>query len=298
MVRRKSQKQNNHNPFTHQEARSTLTHYGTQSVRVGSDSQLPFGHCALSLTPIMDAVVSPSGTLYEREAAVSYLMREMEKLRVWREAYEQQYENDAKEQAQLEQKSLSEKVQNFEAKEGGVVMSGTETSHVNKHGEARKEKLKKEGFEVLDKEEKQNVLKRTSYWLSDWTPDAGKKRVEVPPKRASSPFSGRELRLKDLKSVTLKRDSDSTEKNAVGTDVVFVCAVSNKRLTTQPCVAITKTGSVMLKSSFDEFAKKDMVCPVTGSKFKDKDVVELKKCATGYASSGKVEAEVYRPTMV
>jgi len=297
MVRRKSQKQNNHNPFTHQEARSTLTHYGTQSVRVGSDSQLPFGHCALSLNPITDAVVSPSGTLYEREAAVSYLMREMEKLKVWREAYEQQCENDAKEKAEQESKSLSEKVSNFEAKEGGVVTSGAD-DHVSKHAEARKQKLKKEGFEVLDQAEKQNVLKRTSYWLSDWTPDAGKKRVEQPPKRASSPFSGRELRLKDLKAVTLKRDSDSIAKNSVGTDVVFVCAVSSKRLTTQPCVAITKTGSVMLKSSFDEFAKKDMVDPVTGTKFKDKDVVEIKKCATGYASSGKVEAEVYRPTMV
>ena len=68
-------------------------------------------------------------------------------------------------------------------------------------------------------------------------------------------------------------------------------------MTTQPCVAITKTGTVMLKSSYEEFAIKEMVDPVTGGKFKVKDVVELRKGATGFAGSGKVEAEVYRPTM-
>lgn len=70
-----------------------------------------------------------------------------------------------------------------------------------------------------------------------------------------------------------------------------------QRMTTQPCVAITRTGTVMLKSSYDEFAKSDMVDPIAGKKFKEKDVVELRKAATGFASSGKVEAEVYRPTM-
>ena len=71
--------------MTYQEARSTLGHYGTLKSRVGIDSQLPFGHCALSLQAIADGVVSPSGTLYEKEAVVGYLVRENEKLGKWRE---------------------------------------------------------------------------------------------------------------------------------------------------------------------------------------------------------------------
>jgi hypothetical protein len=41
---------------------------GSISQRLGSDSQLPFGYCPLSLVPIDDAVVSPSGHIYSISA--------------------------------------------------------------------------------------------------------------------------------------------------------------------------------------------------------------------------------------
>jgi len=291
---RKSKQRGGHNPFTYQETNGTLGSYGTQKARIGTDSQLPFGHCALSLTPIVDGVVSPSGTLYERSTAVEYLVRENAKLSEWREKYEKQCEED--ERLEQEGKRLEEEgeISSFAGKQAGLTEASV-ASHVSKHEAGRLNKLKAEGYDIATDSEKKNTLKRTSYWLSDWTPDTGVKRVEAPPKRPSSPFSGNALRLKDLKSVELKRDADT--KGATGTDVAFICAVSGKRLTTQEIVAITKSGTVMLKSNYEEFAKKEKVDPVKGVKFKDKDVVELRKSATGYASSGKVEAEVYTPTM-
>ena len=285
------------------------------------------------MTPIVDGVVSPSGTLYERSTAVEYLVRENAKLSEWREKYEKQCEED--ERLEQEGKRLEEEgeISSFAGKQAGLTEASV-ASHVSKHEAGRLNKLKAEGYDIATDSEvrpsegserrhranraawrcpiryansphsslrssppsqKKNTLKRTSYWLSDWTPDTGVKRVEAPPKRPSSPFSGNALRLKDLKSVELKRDADT--KGATGTDVAFICAVSGKRLTTQEIVAITKSGTVMLKSNYEEFAKKEKVDPVKGVKFKDKDVVELRKSATGYASSGKVEAEVYTPTM-
>jgi hypothetical protein len=38
-----------------------MTGYGTASQRLGTESQTPFGHCCLSLNPVVDAVISPSG---------------------------------------------------------------------------------------------------------------------------------------------------------------------------------------------------------------------------------------------
>lgn len=296
MVRRKSQKQNNHNPLTYQEARSTLGHYGTQKSRVGADSQLPFGHCALSLNPITrDAVVSPSGTLYQKESIVEYLVRENEKLKEWRQSYERQQVEDEEKEKEEEGKKKMREIESFSAKDGGVLTSADASAHVSKHASGRLGSLKGMGYDVSGREEKKAGLKRTSYWLSDWTPDAGEERVKTPPKRPSSPFSGREIRLKDLKAVTLC--TEESGPGGAGSAPVFVCALSRKRMSTQPCVAITRTGTVMLKASYEEFARGDMVDPVAGGKFKEKDVVDLRKAATGYAASGKVEAEVYRPTM-
>lgn len=51
--------------FTHHEK---TTSAGSRSKRLGTESQLPFGYCPLSLCPIEDAVCSPSGRLYSREA--------------------------------------------------------------------------------------------------------------------------------------------------------------------------------------------------------------------------------------
>ena len=45
--------------YTYQEKKQSGV--GSISQRVGSDSQLPFGHCPLSLNRIKEAVVSPSG---------------------------------------------------------------------------------------------------------------------------------------------------------------------------------------------------------------------------------------------
>jgi hypothetical protein len=41
----------------------------------------------------------------------------------------------------------------------------------------------------------------------------------------------------------------------------------------------------------------DMVCPISGKKIKEKDVMELKKASSGFSASGQVVATSYTPTM-
>lgn len=51
----------------------------------------------------------------------------------------------------------------------------------------------------------------------------------------------------------------------------------------------------MIEQVAKDLAYKTMTCPITGKKFSMDDVIELQQAATGFASTGVVEAKVYRP---
>ena len=71
--------------------------FGTQKARLSTDSQLPFGYCPLSLAPIDEAVLSPSGRLYNREAILDYLLQKTQELKKHQVAYEKQQQLCAQE---------------------------------------------------------------------------------------------------------------------------------------------------------------------------------------------------------
>jgi nitric oxide synthase-interacting protein len=71
----------------HEKSKSGI---GSITQRLGTDSQLPFGYCPLSLNPIEDAVISPSGRIYSREAILEYLLNQTKELKIKQEAYEVQ----------------------------------------------------------------------------------------------------------------------------------------------------------------------------------------------------------------
>ena len=79
---------------------------------------------------------------------------------------------------------------------------------------------------------------------------------------------------------------------------VILCPVSKKRIQSQPAVLIKNTGTVMLKSVFEELALPFMVDPVTSQKFKSKHILLLERSGTGFAGSGGVkEVKRYKPTI-
>jgi nitric oxide synthase-interacting protein len=53
----------------------------------------------------------------------------------------------------------------------------------------------------------------------------------------------------------------------------------------------------MLESVAKELAYPTMTCPVTGKKFHMSEVVQVAQIASGFASTGSVEAKKYRPSM-
>ena len=288
MTRKGKKAPGGHNPLTYHE-RSRLTSYGTTTNRLGTDSQRKFGDCCLGLQPAVDPVATPSGHIYSREAIVSYLLSKNRDLKEQRRIYNEKMASIRSKQEKDDKVLAIQSLEQFEKKDHGAVQQSKDL-----HTKSLDMKLgNKINTETM--EESQKALKRTSYWLSEYQPDYDKDEELVargpPPERPSSPMSGEPLKLKNLISLKLIKD-ESDDK-----DPRFVCAVSRDTLTTQPVIVIKKTGQVMLKSVYKKLVKPSMICPITSKKFKEKDVIELKKAASAFSASGKVQAKKYRHTL-
>lgn len=276
---RKSKQPGGINPLTYRE-QSRLKSYGTTKIRLSTESQRKFGDCCLSLSPAVDPVATPSGHVYSREAIVSYLLTKTKEYKDACHKYEAlMSEREEKERA----KAAVEKEQSIQTFHDTNTAAARDSKEA--HAAAFTQNLKRK-VSVETKQEGRNVLKRTSYWLSEFQPQHKDNDNNLPPARPTSPYSGRTLKLKDLtKLTTLQREKDRC-----------VCAVSGKAITTQAVVAVR--GAVMLKDVYEKLAKPDLLCPVTGKKFKpEKHVLQLQKAASGFAASGEVTAKIYRHTM-
>ena len=97
------------------------------------------------------------------------------------------------------------------------------------------------------------------------------------------------LRSKDLYKLDLRKaESAKTSRNDHdGSDVRYLCHVSGDEITTQNVLLIRNTGCVVLEPVATRLGlMKEKRCPVSGAKFKDKDVVKLKTAVSGYSASG------------
>lgn len=275
-------------PLTYGE-RKKLTSYGTATARLGTDSQRRFGDCCLGLEPAEDPVATPSGHIYSREAIVSYLLAKTQELKELRAKYDAQLAAQERRKCEEKETAKQRSIEAFVEKDTGAASCSQST-----HSRSFKDKVgKRISTETTD--EGKNTLKRTSYWLSDFQPEYDDSETNLlrkgpPPERPPSPMSGNPLRLKDLVPLELNREGLRGKGQAV-------CAVSSKAITTQRAVVLKKTGQILLHDVYLKLAKPSMTCPVTGKKFKEKDVIELQKAASGFAASGEVTAKRYRPTM-
>jgi nitric oxide synthase-interacting protein len=323
---RKSKQPGGHNPLTaHEVKRLKSSGWGTQSTRLSTASHLPFGRCCLGLSPISDgdAVATPSGHVYSREAILNYLLTKNGELRNQREEYDRRRLSVENRRVEWEERMMKSRRDEFAKKDQGA-MSSTKTELVVRidaqgdvpaRGYAAASSVV--GTTTVGKGRAENSLAHVSYWLASSQPRLGGKGDDdgsdfdyareiaslppPPPDRPSSPMSGEPLRLKQLITLNLVHETSSAGAsrgggNDGGGDRV-VCAVSHKAITTQCVVAIKNTGQVMLKSVYGELAYPTMTCPVTGKKFKEKDVLELVRGRSGYAASGEVMATKYNPTL-
>lgn len=304
---RKSKQPGGHNPLTYSERkRLKSSGYGTQSTRLTTESQLPFGYCSLSTSPAIEAVATPSGHIYEREAIVSYLLTKSGDLKREKAEYEKLRLGVEERRVAWEETCRKREVQRFARKDQGAI--GEENNALVVHQDPAKASSIASAAAASATSKPENSLKQVSYWLSEAQPQHKKhtalysgdfdyqKEIEAlpppPPERPASPMSGLPLKLKQLIPLHLLHD-----KEGKGTNSKVLCALSHKQITTQPAVCIKPSGQVILKSVYEELVKPDMVCPISSKKLKVSDVVELVSGKSGFAASGDVVARKYNPTL-
>ena len=309
---RKSKQPGGHNPLTYAERkRLKSSGYGTQSQRLTTESQLPFGYCTLSTSPTVEAVATPSGHIYEREAIVAYLLQKSGELKKEKKEYEKLRLNVEERRVQWEEENRKKEVARFVRKDQGAVSEGALVVRDadNRAGSVAKSSSATSESSSAVAKAKENSLKQVSYWLSEAQPQHKKhraiyegefdyrKEIEAlpppPPERPPSPMSGEPLRLKQLIPLHLLHEKDA---KGMSTGKVL-CAVSHKQITTQPTICIKISGQVMLKSVYEELAKPNLECPVTSKRFKEADVLDLVSGRSGFAASGDVVARKYNPTL-
>ncbi|KAL7508315.1 hypothetical protein ACHAXN_005377 [Cyclotella atomus] len=307
---RKSKQPGGHNPLTYSERKRLKTSgYGTQSTRLTTESQLPFGYCSLSTSPAIEAVATPSGHIYEREAIVSYLLTKSGDLKREKAEYEKLRLGVEERRVAWEETCRKREVERFARKDQGAIVGGESTALVVHQDAAKASSTASAAVASASAASKpENSLKQVSYWLSEAQPQHKKhtaiysgdfdyrKEIEAlpppPPERPLSPMSGNPLKLKQLIPLHLLHD-----KQGKGTNGKVLCALSQKQITTQPAVCIKPSGQVILKSVYEELVKPDMVCPISSKKLKESDVIDLVSGKSGFAASGDVVARKYNPTL-
>ncbi|KAJ1438552.1 hypothetical protein B484DRAFT_444501 [Ochromonadaceae sp. CCMP2298] len=299
---------------------------GTVKERLGTDSQLPFGYCALSLRPAEDPVVSPSGRIYSREFILEYLISKQQELKKQKQAFDAQQAREQRALEEAQQKAQERSIEAFIETHNGVkstlkrkadevnasssvedapmhsVLRGSSTALVVSSSSAKANPAPASsapGYlatrtRIIDdttREERTAALSRVSPWVPQFTPQAPAAALTDPPKRPPSPFSGRPLRAKDLLPLELIRECEGTERATTK----FVCPVSRKTITTQQVVLIRTTGALMIQQVYRELALPTLTCPISGKKFTLEDVLQLQAAASAFSASGQVEVKKHRP---
>jgi nitric oxide synthase-interacting protein len=261
-----------------------------------------------------DAVATPSGHIYSREAIVSYLLTKNGELKKQKAEWERKRLEVENRRVEWEEKQRKKQQDKFVKKDQGA-MSTALVLRDDDDASGRGVAVGRSSVAAAAAKPSENSLKHVSYWLATSQPQHTKggakydgdfdyaKEIEAlppaPPERPPSPMSGEPLKLKQLIPLQLVREGaeDSTKAKSKESTGKILCAVSHKTITTQPTIVIKNTGQVMLKSVYKELAQPTMTCPITGKKFKEKDVLELIKGKSGFAASGEVIAKKYQPTL-
>lgn len=100
------------------------------------------------------------------------------------------------------------------------------------------------------------------------------------------PMSHRPLKIKDLIPVKFTVVSGD-EKSLITREVRYKCAVTHDALgNSVPCAVLRNTGNVVTMDCVEKLIKKDMLCPFTGNKLKESDIIAIQRGGTGFAGSG------------
>lgn len=139
-----------------------------------------------------------------------------------------------------------------------------------------------------------------SFWVPSLTPQAEPTLLKKPDTKTYCPMIGKSLKIKDLVAVKLTPIDDKDDgRPMVAKSERYKCAVTHDTLgNSVPCAVLKNTGHVVTMDCVEKLIKKDMLCPFTGAKLKDSDIIPLQRGGTGFAGAGvQLEAKKAGPVL-
>lgn len=252
--------------------------YGTIKERLGKETVKDFDACALTLVAANDAVVTPEGVIYEREAILECCLAQREenarKMKAWERA---EREKELEDEARASKRAKVALDAFHAGNHGGVDAAAVERA-------ATMAEASSTFSGASSKQAMQYNVDRTANMHEFWKIDGGvdaslKHKVEKPDMHTKCPTTLKKLRMKDLVSVkwTKVREGESGK---------YMCPITYKTFTNSSTIVVLKpTGQAMSEEGFKTVVEKEGA--YDGVKIRlDKDVIRLQKGGTGFAGSG------------
>jgi nitric oxide synthase-interacting protein len=262
--------------------------FGTMTERLGKETVKDFDHCALSLSPALDPVVTPEGVLYDREHILRCLLHQKKEVARQTKAWEAQAAKD-KSKAELEAEARrAEAIERFHRENqmggasarpaDGAVLPDVDPASDDAPVPDAAERLK---AAQLDAPETKTM---NAFWLPSKTPTADPNAARKPSTETTCPTTSKRLRMKDLVDVKWTRapESESDRLSGHGTHK-YMCPVTRKTLTNATQVLILRpSGDAVSEEAYKMVIARDGAHDgkkVTGA-------IRLQKGGSGYAASG------------
>lgn len=267
--------------------------WGTQTATLDSDSMKDLDACCLTLQPCKEPMVTPSGVLYDRGAAIEYILARKKDIESATKAFEAQEAAEAAEKAADAEGARESRIAEFVAQQeglsqadlraraansGGAGSSSASSSFVTGASMGRR-LVADTGVHAAD----------TSFWVATNTPGA-KRKLEKPDTVVRCPVTGDPLKLNKMTAVIFTpADEKATAEELAGKDAKerYVCPLTKKALTnTNPATVLRPSGMAVSSSCVADFIRKDMRDPFTDppALLKEKDIIPLRVEGTGFAA--------------
>lgn len=270
--------------------------WGTQTATLDSDSMKDIDACSLTLQPCKEPVVTPRGVLYDRGAAIEYILARKKEIEAATKAYDAQEAAEAEEAAQLAAGARDSRIAEFVAQQEGLsqadlraraASSGSGRSAGDGGASSRfvtgatmgRSLVADKGVHAAD----------TSFWVATNTPGA-KRKLDKPDSIVRCPVTGDPLKMNKMTAVVFtKADESDTADELAGKSAKerYICPLTKKALTnTNPATVLRPSGIVVSSACIADFIRKDMLDPFTDppAPLREKDIIPLRVEGTGFAA--------------
>ncbi|KAF5313440.1 hypothetical protein D9611_008658 [Ephemerocybe angulata] len=300
--------------------------YGTKRQRLGNESMRRFDSCALCLNRARDPVVCQEGHLFCKECVYTDLLTQKKDIKRQKERLEALKKEAEAEKAAAKQAARERVLQEFERGQLGLA-AGPSTIGTKSGGDVDETRGLKRKFEfdasnveslaeeaeeaAVRQMEKEQALslkhKLPDFWLPSLTPtyaSSGPPQSLVDIKVQTTCRGGNpahELSLKNLTPViftthssgpSASKSPESTPGGAKSNDDEAdpMCPSCKKKLSNNTLMFLAKPcGHVTCKTCTETLVKPAKQCIVCDTKLKTKEIMELKREGTGFASGGLAE---------